>query len=98
MSAGKYKIVTEKYGEVFVGSTSSTREEALKYFLENHDSKKKDILSFKISDAHKAREIYIKAIREADYELNVAATIAGKKGYNRACDFQDEWLEAIALA
>lgn len=98
MSTGKYKIFTEKYGDVFVGLHESTKEEALKYFLNNYDVIKKDILSIKISDAHKARKIYIKSIREADGDLDSAAIIANKKGYNRTCDYQDEWYEAIKLA
>lgn len=95
---GKYKIITDQYGDVFVGSHESTKKEALKYFLDNYDVKKKDILSFKISSAHKARQIYVKAILKANYDLDAAALIADKKGYNRACDYQDEWYEAIELA
>ena len=98
MSAGKYLIETDDHGEIFVGSHDSTKQEALEYVKREYNIKRKDIKSCRITAAHKAREAYIRAIRQSGGDLRSAAVLADSRGYNPACDFQDEWHEARSLA
>ena len=90
MSTGKYIITTNLLGEVYVGSHTSTKQEALSSFLKAYNLKPKSVKSCKISSYYKARVAYIKAIRKANYDLTKAAFIADTSGYNPACDYTDE--------